>query len=199
MKTRVNLYVPDLRPKRQWFVLSDFLFAWCGISLLVFLISFTTLSQYQSRLKQFEILQAENQTFDQQIKDRTQVLEARKPNPELLQQLTELKTDIENKQRFIGHLSRLGPTENAGFSAWFRDFANASQPDISLESFQIRNESILMKGLAAKNDAVPRWMSRFSQYPMLRRQRFSALLVERQSPEVLRFELRNEATQAGSK
>lgn len=192
MKKRINLYLPEFRPQRQWLSLSQMSVAW-GIVLFL-LVGIAGGLQWLLSQRQDELarLQQHKQQVDSQIKTATQQLQLRHPDENLQRELKRNQEELQGKRLLLQYLQHIGPLQNQGFSLWLSDLAKAYQPAISLQEFSIAGDQVLLRGEAASNEAVPAWMSRFSAYPSLRDRRFSELKVERQKSGALRFQLQTE-------
>ena len=161
MKKRINLYLPEFRPQRQWLSLSQMSVAW-GIVLFL-LVGIAGGLQWLLSQRQDELarLQQHKQQVDSQIKTATQQLQLRHSDENLLRELKRNQEELQGKRLLLQYLQHIGPLQNQGFSLWLSDLAKAYQPAISLQEFSIAGDQVLLRGEAASNEAVPAWMSRY--------------------------------------
>jgi len=189
MKTRINLYIPELRPIRKRLTLFRMMICWGGLLGLLLVsggaLKLVSLQRTQAQLQ----LQEQLQTIAVQTTALNTQLQARHLDVVLEHELALRKEEIKAKQQLQSHLQQMGTLQNQGFSSWLYDLANARTPEIALQSFEIENDQLRLQGEASSNDAVPAWISHFAQYPTLRNRTFSALQVARQKSGALQFSL----------
>lgn len=198
MKTRINLYLDELHPQRQWLSLSRLVGAWGGLLLL--LLAGGGAIQYIALQSSHQLsgLQQQIRQVDTATKQLNAQLAARHPDAGLQHELSMRQEEYRSKQQLQQHLSQIGTLQNKGFAAWLYDLAQARSPGIALRSFAIENNQLRLQGEAAANNAVPVWLSHFSAYPTLRERQFSALDVTRQKSGVLQFRLESRDANASA-
>lgn len=189
MKKRINLYLPELHPKRQYLNLSQIALAWGCVLGLLLLTGGVVQILLQQSVHQQQALQQQMNALDAQTKTLNAQLQQRHPDDALARELQLRREEIVSKQQLQTYLTQIGTLQNQGFSAWLYDLAQAHAPGIALQSFAIENDQLRLQGEAASNDAVPAWLSRFGEHPKLRNRTFSALQVQRQKSGVLQFQL----------
>ena len=189
MKKRINLYLPELHPKRQYLSLSQIALAWgCVLGLLLLTGCIVQILRQQS-VHQLQALQQQMNELDVQTKTLNAQLQQRHPDAALERELQLRRQEVLSKQQLQTHLTQIGALQNQGFSAWLYDLAQARSPGIALQSFEIENDQLRLQGEAASNDAVPAWLSHFGEHPRLRDRTFSTLQVQRQKSGALQFRL----------
>lgn len=189
MKTRINLYLPELRPKRHKLSLSHIVLVWCAMLAFLLLAEAVVQGLLLQSTHQQQALQQHISELDAQTKTLNTQLEQRHPSGVLEHELKLRREELLSKQQLQFHLTQLGALQNQGFAVWLYDLSHARAPGIALQSFDIENDQLRLQGEAASNDAVPAWLSRFSEHPKLRDRTFSTLQVERQKSGVLQFRL----------
>ena len=189
MKKRINLYLPELHPKRQYLSLSQIALAWGCVLGLLLLTGGVVQILLQQSVHQQQALQQQMNELDAQTKTLNAQLQQRHPDDALARELQLRREEIVSKQQLQTHLTQIGTLQNQGFSAWLYDLAQAHAPGIALQSFAIENDQLRLQGEAASNDAVPAWLSHFGEHPKLRNRTFSALQVQRQKSGMLQFQL----------
>jgi Tfp pilus assembly protein PilN len=198
MKTRINLYLPELRTKRQYLCLSHFALAWGCLLGLLLLTGGIVQYLLQQTLHQQQTLQQQISALDAQTKTINAQLQQRHPDSSLERELKLQQEEIISKQQLKIHLNQIGVRQNEGFSVWLYDLAQARSPSIALQSFDIENNQLRLQGEAASNDAVPAWLSHFGDHPKLRDRTFSALQVQRQKSGALQFHLESKESAVSS-
>lgn len=189
MKKRINLYLPELRPKRQTLTLKNMVLAWAGVVVLLFVAEVVMQIVLQQSRQQQQQLQQQMVALDTQTKALTASLQQRHPTSYLEQELKLRREELLSKQQLQFHLHEIGTQQNQGFSAWLYDLAQARAPGIALQSFDIENDQLRLQGEAASNDTLPAWLSRFKEHPKLRDRTFLTLQMQRQASGVLQFRL----------
>lgn len=189
MKKRINLYLPELHPKRQYLSLSQIALAWGCVLGLLLLIGCIVQILLQQSVHQQQTLQQQISELDAQSTTLNAQLQQRHPDGALARELRLRQEELRSKQQLQTHLNQIGALQNEGFSAWLYDLAQARSPGIALQSFDIENNQLRLQGEAASNDVVPAWLSHFGDYPKLRDRTFSALQVQRQKSGALQFHL----------
>ena len=116
MKKRINLYLPEFRPQRQWLSLSQMSVAW-GIVLFL-LVGIAGGLQWLLSQRQDEQarLQQHKQQVDSQIKTATQQLQLRHTDENLLRELKRNQEELQGKRLLLQYLQHIGPLQNQGFS-----------------------------------------------------------------------------------
>ncbi len=189
MKKRINLYLPELHPKRQYLSLSQIALAWgCVLGLLLLTGCIVQILRQQS-VHQLQALQQQMNELDVQTKTLNAQLQQRHPDAALERELQLRRQEVLSKQQLQTHLTQIGALQNQGFSAWLYDLAQARSPGIALQSFEIENDQLRLQGEAASNDAVPAWLSHFGEHPRVRDRPCSTLQVQRQKSGALQFRL----------
>ena len=189
MKKRINLYLPELHPERQYLTLSQIALAWGCVLALLLLTGGVVQILLQQSVHQQQALQQQMNELDVQTKTLNAQLQQRHPDAALERELQLRRQEVLSKQQLQTHLTQIGALQNQGFSAWLYDLAQARSPGIALQSFAIENDQLRLQGEAASNDAVPAWLSHFGEHPKLRNRTFSTLQVQRQKSGVLQFQL----------
>jgi len=189
MKKRINLYLPELHPKRQYLSLSQIALAWGCVLVLLLLTGGVMQILRQQSVHQLQALQQHMNELDVQTKTLNAQLQQRHPDAALARELQLQRQEVLSKQQLQTHLTQIGALQNQGFSAWLYDLAQARSPGIALQSFEIENDQLRLQGEAASNDAVPAWLSHFGEHPRLRDRTFSTLQVQRQKSGALQFRL----------
>ena len=125
MKKRINLYLPELHPKRQYLSLSQIVVAWGCLLGLLLLIGGVVQILLQQSVHQQQVLQQQMNELDVQTKTLNAQLQQRHPDGALARELTLRQEELRSKQQLQAHLNQIGALQNEGFSAWLYDLAQA--------------------------------------------------------------------------
>ncbi|RKF21381.1 hypothetical protein DBZ36_01645 [Alginatibacterium sediminis] len=193
MKTRINLYLDEFKPKTQPVSLGQTVLLW--VLLLVVLVSMTWLNSLETKsLDQQTLLVRENLANEQGIQKELQVQVAkRRIDPDLELQVEQLSADLALKQELSKRLSG-NSFANGGFSELMQELADIDEPQLWLNAIDIRGQALQLRGLTLSADIVPRWIGRFSQHPSLGNKSFHSMLIERdqEQTDLLHFQLSSE-------
>lgn len=193
MKTRINLYAAEFKPKKEILNLVQLI----SINILVLVVMFTFIYLAVSERNE---MQAQMQQLDQ---DMSELRETNKElaekaakhikNPGLEQQLVILNSRLGYQQDILSLLSGLSDVKSSGFSILMQDLARLRDRDIRLKRIQLNNNEITFEGLARYHQAIPRWVRQFKQGTSLQNREFSQLHIGRNDDDTITFTLTNSA------
>ena len=189
MKLRINLYLPEFYPKRQYLDLFQMAMI-LGCSLLLLLLIGVWLGYQSSGLAaQVREQDALQQQMQQAIEATQAKLGARVPNPQLQAELKSVGDDLLAKQELLEHLHDWMPWRSHGFAQTLEDLARIHSATISLKRIEIEKQGLSLTGTAASSAELPAWLARFSSVPSLAGKQFNVLAMERDKKGILQFQL----------
>ncbi|MCG7531451.1 PilN domain-containing protein [Psychrobium sp. MM17-31] len=189
MKSRINLYLPELRPVKEVLPLSQSV-TYMALSLFVAVLvigGFTYLNQQ---------LKADNQRFQSELRlqeailgDKSNELAAVTTNSPLLNDIKAAKAKTAEKKVILATLRR-SFDRNDGFSALFEGLSNIDMNGVWLTAIESRNGQLSFAGSALKSQAIPRWVEAMEQSPVFSGHSFAGLEIQRED-DLVNFTLQN--------
>ncbi len=161
MKTRVNLYTPEFRPKKEWVTLTHI----TGIGVLAVVVMLfvvflakgaLTSAQLKLNTAQGKITQLENS-----VQELTLAVENNVQDPVLKQKLDRLSVQLDYRERLLAQLLSLSTVQSRGFSAFMSDLAILRDKDIRLTRITLDGDTLTLTGVAIYYQVVPRWIKQF--------------------------------------
>lgn len=189
MKSRINLYLPELRPVKEVLPLSQSV-TYMALSLFIAVLvigGFTYLNQQ---------LKADNQRFQSEVRlqeailsEKSNELAAVTTNSPLLNDIKTAKAKTAEKKVILATLKR-SFDRNDGFSALFEGLSNIDMNGVWLTAIESRGGQLSFAGSALKSQAVPRWVEAMEQSPVFNGHSFSGLEIQRED-DLVNFTLQN--------
>lgn len=167
MRQQVNLYTPELRPKKALFDFRQV--AWMALALLV-LIALAgiglgwrsqLLARHQAGLKQkVEALQSQQS----QLSKRLNQIQA---DPGLQQSVKALKQSVKQRQGLLRRLHQVTANTAHGFSPVLTALARQSLPKLWLTDIRVNGESgaITLSGSTTDPETLPHYLARLHDEP----------------------------------
>ncbi|SDI39383.1 Tfp pilus assembly protein PilN [Ferrimonas sediminum] len=178
MKHRVNLFSPDLLP--QQIRLNFNRTASALASVLVLMVAVYGWLSYLNQQAGAELasLQQQQASQQQQIKQLTEQMTARQPDPHLLQQVEILQRQLDAMESLGLELDRRSVMANPGFSNLMKELAQSSDQQVWLQRFGVSDNGIVLQGLAQSPAAVPQWLARLGLKESLRGRSLSQFTLQ---------------------
>ncbi len=190
MKTRINLYLEQLKPvkEKQPLVQSTIFF---GIAILFVLLGAATLMvlNYQQAIDKENLaltIATEQQTLNIMV---TEFSRENNSAP-LLAEIATMKRKIRSKKSILRALDQQFKN-TAGFSPLFESLASVSVNNVWLTEISSNNGLLSFKGGAVASKDIPIWIDKLKSAPALAGHKFSALSLVRDEDQ-LTFSLSND-------
>ncbi|MDP2560868.1 PilN domain-containing protein [Psychrobium sp. 1_MG-2023] len=189
MKTRINLYLPELRPVKEKLPLSLTVAISAGTLALIIIIAlslFVLMEQKRDEMinKEHELVQAQIH-LGQKITELTNATD----NTPLLNEIATRKAEITTKKRVLAALSSQFST-SVPYSPLFKAFAELDTDNVWLTKISKTNGLLNIAGSASTSRDIPRWVEQLKLSPIFSGQTFNALEIERDEQQV-NFVLKN--------
>ena len=189
MKSRINLYLPELRPVKEVLSLKHSMsYMVLSVFILVLAIAGTTYLNQQ--------LKAENIRFQNELTlqesilaEKTNELAAVTTNSPVLNDIKQVKAKTAEKKVDLSSLNKVFK-ENVGFSGLFEGLTTIKVNDVWLTIIESRNGKLSFSGSALKSQTVPRWVEALEQSSALNGHSFSGLEIQRED-NLIHFTLQN--------
>lgn len=192
MQQQVNLYLPELRPRRDWmdaWHAAVLLGIFVGVLLIVQLFSVMRAAGLEAEVAQQEEVVSELQAQADKIQSSSVAVSSKS----LDVTITQLELAIANRKKVGRIISGQNMGNARGFHTSMLSLARESLDDLALERFTFARGGnyIQMRGETRNAQAVPLYLQRLKADPALNQARFGLMSVssEKQSAQVFEFSL----------
>jgi len=196
---QVNLYIEELRPKREWLTLNNLCFA--ALALLVLLSGVSVwLSAGQSNL-QADLAQKQTQLdgLHQTVSELAARAEQQKQDESLVRANERLKAKVEARENMLGLLGSVSLSGTEGFSNYLIGLARHKQKDVWLSQISISGagKSMLMAGTTKDASRIPEYLGALTQESSFLGRSFEVFDVSTQEKDdaLMDFRLESKASQ----
>ena len=189
MKTRINLYLPHLRPVKEVLSLKQslsvvLLSIVCGICVCI---SFYFIN---TNLEDEQVVLAQRLVLEESIlSDKVNELAAVTTTAPLLNQIKAIKQKILEKKRVLAVLNTEFE-DNIGFSPLFEGLSTLEMQDVWLTRIESKGGKLSFGGSALESKNIPRWVSELKASKVFNGHNFSHLEMKRED-RLLNFTLYN--------
>ena len=158
MKKRIDLYLPEFKPRIELLNLNFVLVIWV---LILVLLSVVYLSQQgkqnvaAQQAKQSSNFYAQKKLFISQLSVE---LENRKKDQGLLSQLDNIQGEIRDKKAILLELSGREKLKQKGFSALMADLAASHEGGLWLKRINVEQQQLRIEGAVSSAGALPLWL-----------------------------------------
>ncbi|MDX1588774.1 MAG: PilN domain-containing protein [Oleiphilaceae bacterium] len=192
MKQRVNLYTPELRPRREWLTLNQLVLAGALCVLLMGLVSLALRWELGQEQQQLAQLRSEHAALTRVVEEMETALSERGVEPGLQEQVAQLERQVRQRRDLLSRTEQLTGGGEKGFSPYLRSLARQSDSGLWLTRIRVdlRSDQLRLQGRTKSGDQIPRYLNRLKQEPLFSGHGFGDFALER-DPEsgVLEFRL----------
>lgn len=176
MSQQINLVLPELRPRFDWLALPLVAGVSVAIVVLVFLLAqFQTYRQAQLS-SEAAAINGQLLNLQQQVQLLGQAVGARKPNPALPEEVSVLRSGVEQRREVLDFVGRRqGEGAVQGFSGMLAGLSRQTLEGVWLVGFSLAPAAIEMRGRLLDPALLPRYIGRLNEDPAFAGRRFSAL------------------------
>ncbi|WP_108649166.1 PilN domain-containing protein [Dongshaea marina] len=177
MKTRINLYPSELRPRRQWGTLPQMVLVW-GVLLILMAGCYSGI-WFMERQQAANNRQLSQQlsSLQQQLGEQTKQLKDRHPSKQLQQRVKLLQEELLAKRGLMTNLHGRDQELKGQFADLLYALGRLKQPSIWLQRILMQGQVIELEGMTQESRALPLWIAEFSQYPVLAQQSFASITL----------------------
>jgi len=181
---QVNLYLPELRPRREWLTASRLLLALAGLALVMLLTG--ALNSWQRSNLQDQVasvqtaLQAQTELTEQLERD----VASRATDQQLLREMNTREERLSQSRELFDFMSTTELGNLRGYSEHMKDLSRASFQGLWLTRFSIVNDAsvVNLQGSAQAAAMLPEFVGRLSMgESAIRNKRFSRFTSTRNS------------------
>lgn len=191
VKSRINLYLPSMRPVKEKLSLSTMVISWSAAAALLAGASYTVNSNYEAVQEQLEQVKLEFNVSKAEL----DTLEARhadyKPSPRLMTTLERLEQELNGKRFLSQHLrGRTAPIEQT-YSQVMLDLARLHSDNLWVTNMNFEEDKVNIRGFALDALAVPSWLNGLQQSPYFSGKSFALMNLsnETNAQGLIEFEI----------
>lgn len=189
MKSRINLYLPELRPVKEVLSLKHSM-SYMVLSMFILVLAIAGTTYLNQQLKAENIRFQNELTLQESIlAEKTNELAAVTTNSPVLNDIKLVKAKTAEKKVVLSSLNKVFK-ENVGFSGLFEGLTTIKVNDVWLTIIESRNGKLSFSGSALKSQAVPRWVEALEQSSAFSGHSFSGLEIQRED-NLIHFTLQN--------
>lgn len=198
IKTRVNLYLPSLRPVKETLPLNLMVICWLStaailtVTGLVLQDTRTTLSQ---ELRDSRKALTDKQSLVSDLQTRHQ---NRKASVQLTEKLDQLSKELQGKRVLSQHLKGQVVPDEQRYSAVMLDMARFHDDKLWISSMRFDEQGVSLRGYALNALAVPQWMDKLQQSPFFVGKEFAVLNLEDNDEQAIAFEINSVSVDMGA-
>jgi hypothetical protein len=160
---QVNLYLPELRPKKEWLTLGTLLLTITGFTLIMLFSLLKIQRDIHRNQQHITFLQGQKTDTEQRINE---VLARPRPgdSAQLERQKRQLQVAVSAREHLAQIIAGQNLGNDAGFSAIFGALSKHAKPPIAVEHFRIlRGGSYMeMKGETGKPEDIPLFLQQLN-------------------------------------
>lgn len=195
MKSRINLYLPELRPVKEVLSLNQSV-AYMALSIFALALAIAGVTYLNEELKAENIRFQNELTLQESIlAEKANELAAVTTNSPLLNDIKQVKAKTAEKKVVLSSLTKVFE-QNIGFSALFEGLTTIEVNDVWLTVIESQNGKLSFAGSALESQAVPRWVEALESSPAFSGHSFSGLQIERED-NLIHFSLQNDGSAIG--
>ena len=189
MKTRVNFYFEEFRPKTYLINIGFTALLWSIAALIVIAAAISANGKNEAVKR--ELMIAEN-AIDDKRKVLTMLAGARddqNQDPALLADIERFQQEFNLKKRIVNELSGRETQKSSGYSELMLDLARVHQQGIWLTQIRLDGANIRIEGGASNSSAVPQWVNKLSDASFFSGAEFAQARMFRDEEQQLHFVL----------
>ena len=160
MKQQVNLYTPELRPRKQRLNAVTLLVLMVVVILVTAAFRGFGYWQNQQLEKQVAQIERQNRQLSEANEAMAEQIEARKPDPELEKALERVTNTISRRQRLLQQVENLAINNHSGFSSRMAALARQVPGELWLTGLTLQSspERLRLTGRTRVPDRVPLYL-----------------------------------------
>lgn len=185
MKSQINLFHEEFRPKFEWVCASHFVGV--IVAALVLCSGLYGLTLYQLNAKEQQVAAIKKELSRQQhsIEEITQALTQRVSDPVLASKLASFAEQSRTRGMLLNHIRKLSALKQRSFSGLFDSLSQSNSTELWLTEFLVTPDELNLEGLIAQPRALPMWISELSQTDFFKGQEFNVASVVREQDSLV--------------
>lgn len=187
MKTSINLYIEELRPKKYYLTLTNIAVV-TGILFVAMLVWFGSLVlENQNLKKQIDLAQNELDGIQQELQASQKLLLEHTDKSSFLVELRRLERTIEAKKSLIKIVDSQSDEDAVDYYQVMKDLTEHHDHDIWLTRFKFNRNDASFTGYALQSKAVTNWLSYLQATSSFKGREFSVLEINEHNEQVVDF------------
>lgn len=196
MKTQINLYLDEFKPKADLLGLPVVASVWLLLVVfvgLLFWVGKSRLDASQDQLWSLQTQLTEQRELTEQLKQKSlQHVE----DPQLRRAIAQQSLTIKHQRTILKALQQHKGTKNSGYAQLMADLANFHSSSIWLTGVTYRADTIVLSGATMQPEKITQWLARLSRSTYFSGTEFSNLnIVSDDGESFSRFTVATSATQ----
>ncbi|GAA4901945.1 PilN domain-containing protein [Ferrimonas pelagia] len=188
MKTRINLFSPQMLPRKPRLTAPVALAVTLMIAALVSGLVYHASQRSAELAGQVDQLRDEQQTLQQQLAVRSRELSGHAADPRLLDAVAQAQAKLQGLQQLAQLLDQDQLLIEPGFSNLMQDLSTSADRQVWLQQFNVARDQLRLIGQAQNATAVPAWIDRLGELPSLQGRALSQLVIDGDGSGPVRFE-----------
>ena len=188
-KTRVNLYVPSLRPKKEKLALNMMVISWLSTTIVLAAIGFGLHHSAAGLADELASSRAALTNKQSEVSELQTLHQNRKASVQLTEKLDQLTQELKGKRILSQHLKGRRVPDEQRYSAVMLDIARFHDDTLWISEMRFDELGVSLRGYALEALAVPQWMGRLQQSPFFVGKEFAVLNLEDKDEQVIAFEI----------
>ncbi|MBW0149328.1 PilN domain-containing protein [Marinobacter arenosus] len=181
MNQQVNLYVQELRPRKESVQAGTFL-GLVAVLVIVLVVTGAVVGHQNSRLaEQVNDIERQNLGLEQDITRLSAVVSARQPAPEVVKTLEQVSETLLRRQRLLEQVEGLVLNDGGRFSPQMAALARQIPDNVWLTGIQLDGlqSRVTIEGRARSSALVPAYLENLSNEPAFAGKTFGAFRLSR--------------------
>ncbi len=199
MTQRINLYVAEFRPHRQYLSLPYVAVA-CAVLLATGVLATLAQWRYGAGVRaDIAALEAQLKTLSQQLESDRARLAQHVPSAELSRQLQKLRDEVEAKSQLSVALQNTPLIVRNGYAPILEALARHPLDGLWLTRIDVVGDAVNLAGAARRPELVPEYIDGLMRDEQFATQSYEVLSMQVDDDGLLKFEMHNRAAGAGSR
>lgn len=199
MKTRINFYRDNLKPKIILINL-NFLCAILVLSLVVIIAFWSGLNiQHEQIEKSSGMLIKNLNTKKELIDSMIEAKETKVQDPSIIAQIEKTQKQLNVKNAILNELKVRETQKSNGFSALMVDLASNHQPELWLTNINLEERKLYLEGTTSDSSALPQWVNKLGRAAYFNGKEFAGARMFRNDEQMLSFILSSELDDVNEK
>ncbi|HTN34554.1 MAG TPA: PilN domain-containing protein [Marinobacter sp.] len=181
MIQQVNLYTPELRPKKERVQTGAALALVALVVLGLLVINGITQYQIYQLKARTASLNQQNQNLEQAVTQLSEAVQARQPDSAVQDALDRITDTLGRRQRLLNRVEGLVLDSSAGFSSQMAALARQIPDNVWLTGVRLdmQNAQVTIEGRASSGALVPDYLTNLSNEPAFAGRTFGAFRLSR--------------------
>lgn len=175
MKHNINLYLDELKPKRDYLSLSVALFVWGSAFLIMFVLYFSAQQTAEKVSARQALLKQDVEHKAIMVNEFESALKNRQEDPKLILQAQSLKRQLLQKQITLSIAQQKIRDNSLGYASLMADLSQYHEPNIWLTKIKHQQNDIQLYGMSAKAESIPIWLQKIANSGYFKGRQFKNL------------------------